>query len=132
MEPRFEQLFILALFVGLALLDMLLRWARRKARPEEQELEEGEDERLLVAELETRRRGPAWTDHEVVAVPAPPRPRPSTVHVLPSRKSATPGPRRCGRTRHWLNNPNTARHGMILMTVLGPCRGMEPPQGQDG
>ncbi|HEU4370939.1 MAG TPA: hypothetical protein VFV05_22180 [Methylomirabilota bacterium] len=108
-----EQLFFIALFVAIAIFNLL-----RQAR--------------------SRRRAPDDTDGAPPAEPGPARIPPRVVIArppspvvtrrpaadLPGATAAPPERRRRGRRR--LRNRRDARRGIVLITVLGPCRGLEP------
>lgn len=147
MERGFEQLFILVLIVVATLVDLLVRWIRRKTgasapspRSEEPVLVEAEEPDLFEPTYPEATEAPAPAPSPPVT---PPAPAPARV-VAPDRApvSRTPppestdrvrglgplraaGPRR--RTRQRLvAGPADARRAMVLLAVLGPCRGLEP------
>ncbi|MCC6717348.1 MAG: hypothetical protein IT555_05645 [Acetobacteraceae bacterium] len=74
-----------------------------------------------------RRRRARLLAHETAAArkigPPPPRPAPPRAPpaVAPQHPARAPAPR-----RHFATLAE-ARRGIVLMTVLGPCRALEPP-----
>lgn len=148
MERGFEQLFILVLIIVATLVDLLVRWIKRKtgastppARSEEPVLVEEEESDLFELELPR--------DVEAPAPPAPPpvkHPAPAAARVAaPAREpiGRTPPPEstapvrglgalrptepRRRRARHrLLAGGADARRAMVLLAVLGPCRGLAP------
>lgn len=137
MERGLEQLLLPALIVLAALLDLLVRWAKRKVRKDQpEEVAHVEAETVLLehedAATELPEAAPVEVPPEPVAVlvrapriQPPPAPRlarqasPSPPPTLPART------RRRKRGRGWLKHPLDARHGIVLMTILGPCRGWQ-------
>jgi hypothetical protein len=109
-----EQLFILMMF-GLVLLinliaRLLRRWIGREAP------REVEPERIPIPP--DRRRQPS------PAVPQRRAPTRELRATLPSALTAS-APR---RRRHWpLRSRREVRRAIVLMTILGPCRALEPP-----
>jgi hypothetical protein len=98
-----EQLLLLAAILLLALLDLIARAVRKsQAGQVPQDAEPGSGP---IAEV------PRPEEFPVPARPAPPRaPLPAPVR-RPARPSLGPG---------------DARRGIVLMTILGPCRGLDP------
>jgi hypothetical protein len=147
MERGFEQLFILAVIIFAGLVEAIVRRQREKAgkdrrkdRPPVErdvaevteatevadvaDLADEEDALDLVeaddAELSGRRP---------VAPQLPPPPRPPAATMPSPRRSPPPPlrPRRRQRVRRWLTHPLDARSGIVLMAILGPCRGLQAP-----
>jgi hypothetical protein len=124
MERGFEQFFIFALVLFAALVDLIVRSVRSKTRRDQRAdvagvEEAGVDEELvLLAEADTE-----LSEEEPAEPRLPPPP-------LPSPGSSPPmavRPRRRHRARRWLKHPLDARRGIVMMTILGPCRGLQPP-----
>ena len=108
LEP-FIYLFVLLLLTAMVLVG---RWLNEQVR-EEINL------RGLFESEETPAEG-----RELIAA-EPPIPATSQA-IAPS--SRTPGPSdRQMRLQMALHNKQDLRQGIILMTVLGPCRALEPP-----
>ena len=139
-DLSFEQLFILAVLLVAGLVNLVLDWLRargRTAQPQHPEQNVAiEEEELDLSEVfwpERTAEMPAEREPARVPVP-PPRPLPPVVApaspprapVKPPRAPSRPTQRR--RLRHRMD-PHEARRGVVLMTILGPCRGMEPPAG---
>jgi len=114
-----EQLILLALFVLVPLVNLLARWVRRRTEPGERPPEEAKQEPEPVPfRLPPR-----------ILVPTPVEPR----RVEPPRPAAPtppPGLRRRGPMLQ-LSGPADVRRAVMLMAVLGPCRGLESP-GAEG
>lgn len=147
MEGRFEQLVIFVVVIAFALFDLLLRWAKRREQ-QQPGLPEEEDDGELAFEDETageiemaEAAGEVYSEHEepqAVHKPAPPLPpivAPPVARVpaqaahswVPVRAAAPPPSRaeRPPRRKHRALGPGAARRGIVLMTVLGPCRAQE-------
>ena len=147
MEGAFEQLIVIAAIILLGVFDRLVRWLKSRQQKdtpvdasrydenpklveEEADFElpvDGElpsDIELSGEELVER----ALSGEELVErrVP-PPLPLPPPVPVISRRPAPPPpiGPRRV--SRRLLTDPLDARRGIVMMTILGPCRGLEPP-----
>lgn len=123
MERGFEQLFVLAAILLAAMVDLFVRWQRGKTRRDQPADDAGvEEDMVFVEEADTE-----LPEQEPVEpqLPAPARARP------PAPRPSPPPP--VGRGRHhahrWLKHPIEPRRGIVLMTILGPCRGLEPPHG---
>lgn len=126
-ERGFEQLFLFVAILIAALIDLSVRWLKRK-QGSPQVPEEFEDEILI----DERDEG-GWLEVREIKprpLPAPATPTPGT-SALPAFKSLKPRtPRARARRepiRHWLRHSSQARRGIILMEILGPCRGLERP-----
>jgi len=112
-----SELLVYGLIIaGFLLFNYLAQKLAKKAR-EQQEAAEREAADALPEEPEEELDDP-WGRRHATAVQLPePRPAPR-VAAPPGRRAAT---RRLFRTRQDL------RHAIVLMTVLGPCRALEPP-----
>jgi hypothetical protein len=142
-----DQLVLIALVLAAALVDLFVRWARRKMQPPGQgpaepreeepppELEWFEDEaaaaerELREAERAAQQRAARQRELQQRAVEPPVQPAraPALEEVMVRRPAvpATVAKRRRARARRWIAGPSSARRGIVLMTVLGPCRGLE-------
>jgi hypothetical protein len=143
---RLEQFVLLAVVLLAALADYIARARRRHREESGQDSEvaqttvadEYESEWIESEPLEPdfERERSRWEEIAEVLPPAlpvpeqrrpvPPRPPPP----LPAPPPPTSARRRRAQRRHrWLTNTRDARRGMVMMTILGPCRGLEPPAG---
>lgn len=117
-ELNFGRIIILVGFIVL----LLIRFLRQRARlrPQRQVPDE------MVAEPSDAR--PPRQVHP--PSPPPPAPQRSRGRVAPSRVPDTaPALGESHFIRNaLLENPQDARRGMILMTLLGPCRALDPPE----
>jgi hypothetical protein len=124
-----EQLIFIAVFVLVALFN-LIRQARRQRRPEGETAD-----------------GPPPVEEERAPPPrrvviAPPVPRPAgapqvrfTGREYRPAAVARPAPARAARRgpgRRLFSHRGDARRGIVLITVLGPCRGLESPSAATG
>lgn len=132
MEVRLEQLVILALVVVVTLADLFLRWVRRKAGTDGRgDSADIEGELVFDEEADGEVRGPVWRAPEIrpaqalPPTPSPRQPPPAPIRFSPVMQPVTPGPSRRGGARRWLRDSGEAKRGIVLMAVLGPCRGME-------
>jgi hypothetical protein len=111
---RPEQLILLLVFLLVPLFNLLVRWLQRRARGQ---------------------RGPEPVVREERAPTAmPPRVRvikpalaDETLHREAAPRKASPGPRPVHRRRAPLGGRVAARRAVVVMTILGPCRGLEEP-----
>jgi hypothetical protein len=79
---------------------------------------------------------PQWSDvvrTELprVAAPAAQRiayPAPPAVRFGATDRPRLPRP--TPRSARWVRDPAAARRGIVMMEILGPCRGLEPPRGE--
>ena len=114
-----ELLFYGVLIAGFLLFNYVTQQLAKKARQAEEEAaalqpppDEGPPEDLWG-------RGPA----------APPRAPEPASPALPERRAAAPEPRRSRKAAELLFRTRTdLRHAVVLMTVLGPCRALDPPK----
>lgn len=125
MDRGLDQLLLFALVLIAGIFDLLMRWARRRrGTPSEAE---GEGE-IVVAEsdsgeyLEVRRIEPPPSPPVSRPGPMPSKPAPPR----PGRPVAKRAQRPARERRHqWLRNQSDARRAIVLMEILGPCRGLE-------
>jgi hypothetical protein len=106
-----EQFVLLLVFLAAVLLNLVIEAYRRRLR------RPAAPPREPVAE----RVGAPAPPPPAVTIPPPPRPRPRPMAPAPSPPRALGAPRR----RRLLAGPSDARRAMILMAILGPCRGLE-------
>jgi len=106
MDRGFEQLVILVAIIVAGIADLIVRWMRRKA---------GKDQPPVVADVPVEPQLP------------PPEPAPVSVSFPPRSPSLPVRRRRRHRAHRWLTHPLDARSGIVLMAILGPCRGLQAP-----
>jgi len=115
---RLEQLLLLLVFVLVPLINLLVRWLRRRAR-----------EQQHPAPAESRAAEPVARE-ERSPVPVPPR-VPVIEPVLPREgpRKAPPAspPRPVLRPAGSLGGRLAVRRAVVAMTILGPCRALEEP-----
>ena len=133
MERGIEQLFILALIVLATLIDLFARWLRRKQGKDQPA--QVDEEPVFVEADDRERRARTRVEPELPPMMQP-SVRASIVPSPPAQRSTQPRtmvrPRRRDRARRWLTHPVDARRGIVLMAILGPCRGVDAPyQGRD-
>ena len=138
MEFNFEQLYVVLLIILFSLADLFMRWVRRKYRqatpeeveqeavPIEQQAPSIEEEAASIEGMSSIEEGVASIEVEEPARTRPLPTRPPVATPPPPAPSPSPRARRtgAGRGTRWLA-PGDARRGIVLMTVLGPCRGLE-------
>lgn len=138
-DGNFEQLIILVVVMLAWLVNFVLDQVRTRRRPVPPQ---DRDENLVVEEEEI---DPAEAMRPQVVVPPPlpdsrevsPKPSPRQAPVplaIPSvrpRVAPRQSPARSPESRRLRRRIDLleARRGVVLMTVLGPCRGVEPPAG---
>ena len=71
-------------------------------------------------------RTEALDEDDEVAVVVRPTPRPRPTAAAPPRTLAPPARRQRPRLRDFARDPDAVRRGIVLMTVLGPCRANAP------
>jgi hypothetical protein len=138
-DGNFEQVIILVVVMLAWLVNFVLDQVRTRRRPVPQQ---DRDENLVVEEEEidpaeaTRPQvvvsSPLPDSRGVLPEPSPrqalaPRPISSVQPRVPPRQSPARSPE-SRRLRRRID-PLEARRGVVLMTILGPCRGVEPPAG---
>jgi hypothetical protein len=115
-------LVILAVIFA-SLLGMVLPWLRRLRR------RLGERRRMQVAQevwhAASRSLQRPTADEAPVTIVVP-----ENAFVVPeSALSVPPRPSTHNRSRWPVENLREARRGIVLITLLGACRGLEPPDG---
>lgn len=143
MEGRFEQLIVLVVVIAFSLVDLLLRWAKRRAKQRQAEKPEEDGGELAfeeeVEDFETPgevvlERAEPWA----AGAPSPPLPTgtPPSAELVPPRAAPSRAPvgtlaplphlaKHPCRRKRWALGPGDAGRGIVLMTVLGPCRAQE-------
>jgi len=107
-----EPFVYLSVFLFLALLTVFGRWLNKKIREE-----------INLRDL----FGPTEPSEEPQGLQIPETLPPSRREAIP-RPSRPLGPRhRRAQLKRSLHNTRDLRQGIVLMTVLGPCRALEPP-----
>ena len=138
-DGNFEQLIILVVVMLAWLVNFVLDQVRTRRRPVPPQ---DRDENLVVEEDEID-PAEATPPQVVVSPPLPdsrgvlpepshrqalaPRAIPSVQPRVPPRQTPPRSPE-SPRLRRRID-PLEARRGVVLMTILGPCRGVEPPAG---
>ena len=112
---RGSELLIALVVILMAALDLLVRWLKGKMQHDQPAGAAGVEE----ADTELLERPPAKPQLPPAAPPPPPS--------QPPGSPPTARPRRPRPARRWLNDPIDARRGIVLMTILGPCRGLQAP-----
>ena len=115
---RPEQLLLLLVFVLVPLINLLVRWLRRRA---------GEQQRPVPAEP---RAAEPVAREERPPVPVPPRVRviePALPREGPREAPPAPPLRPVIRRAGPLGGRLAVRRAVVAMTILGPCRGLEEP-----
>jgi hypothetical protein len=133
MERGFEQLFIIAAVILAGVFDLLVRWRKSRQRKDAPADASRYDQNPVLVEEEADSGLPSdieLSGEELVerGVP-PPLPPPARVPVV-SRRPAPPPIRPRRVSRRLLVNPLDARRGIVMMTILGPCRGLERPDSE--
>src|ERR671919_541164 len=109
----FGQILLLILFILVPLINFVMRRVRKR-------LEDQIPEEEFVTQIR----------RQAQATPAPlPTPRASRnrVRELQAPIVLTPLARSHFTKRSLLGTPRDVRRGIILMTILGPCRAFDPP-----
>jgi len=115
---RPEQILLLLLFVLVPLINLLVRWLRRRAS----ELQRPVPAEPRAAEPVAREERPP--------VPVPPRVRviePALPREGPREAPPAPPLRPVIRRAGSLGGRLAVRRAVVAMTILGPCRGLEEP-----
>ena len=137
MEQVFEQLLVIAAIILAGLYNLLVRSLKSRQRKDAPVDATRFDENPVLVEEEADFELPADvelpSDIELpgeelierrVTLPLPPPPPVPVVFWRP----APPPPIRPRRvSRRLLTDPLDARRGIVMMTILGPCRGLESP-----
>ena len=111
-----KQILILAVFVLVPLLNVLVRMLRRRlAAPAPQQSEPQAPETPARVRTLSSPRGPRRGEAGGIL---PSVPQPPLAEVLWTRR----------RPKVRIGSEREVRRGIVLMAVLGPCRGLEPPR----
>ena len=98
-------------------------------RLEEERAEQQQTEQRRLEQRAERQRLERKPEPVPAELPPPPIRAPALEEIVvrrPAREAAPPPPsRRRARARRWVTGPSSARQGIVLMTILGPCRGLE-------
>ena len=119
MERGFEQFFVLAAILLAAVVNLLVRGRRKTREDQPADVAGVEEEVVLVEEPNTEL---------LEQGPVEPQLPPAAAVPLPSPRPSPPTPAR--PRRRWLKHPSDARRGIILMVILGPCRGLQAPHSE--
>ena len=111
--PTLEQIVLLIVFILLPLLNFVIQRIQRRRKRQTPEKEP-------VAQI--RRQAQATP-----APPPTPRASRSRVHGPQAPTISTPISVSHVTERSLLGTSRDVRRGMILMTILGPCRAFDPP-----
>jgi hypothetical protein len=128
MERGLEQLIIIVAIILAGVLDLILRWLKGRQR-KDQPVDAGADDEQVVLleeadiELPADIQLPEEAMVERRLTPPPPPPPPAPAPPPPPLPAIRP--RRVAR--RLLPHPLDARRGIVMMTVLGPCRGLQRP-----
>jgi hypothetical protein len=107
------QILLLLFFIALPLLNFLLQRARKRRRDHRIPQEKPVEQMLRQA--------------QTTPTPRPtPRAAGDRVHRSPAR-TVTPLANDQITKRSLLGTPRDARRGIVIMTLLGPCRAFDPP-----
>ena len=136
MERGFDQLVIVLLVVLATLLDLVLRWIKKRTRHDESPVHR--DETVAAEDAEAEPWESEWQPLPEAPLPeAPPRealppeaPPPEVPpqeapgrEVPPWREPAREVPR---LRRPLFERAGDARRAIVVMAVLGPCRALDP------
>jgi hypothetical protein len=150
MNPSFDQLVIVVLVILATLLDLVLRWTKKRTRNDESPVHHDETVAAEQAEAEPWESewqqplpeaplpetwSPEAPPPEAPPPEAPPPEAPppeAPPPITPGRAPARPRTRMlpAGEVprlrRRLLERPGDARRAIVLMAVLGPCRALDP------
>ncbi|MGE0866031.1 MAG: hypothetical protein AB7P34_19185 [Vicinamibacterales bacterium] len=120
-----ESLLLLALFLLLPLVEQLVKFVRRRA--EAAPAASGPPPAPVMAgppPVEETARRPLRVG------PRPSAPLPTSRPLAPPAVPPPGAPRR--GAKRWLHSRTGLRRAVVLMTILGPCRALEPDSFQQG
>ena len=106
-----EPFVYLTVFLFLALLTYFVRWLNEKIQAE-----------INLKDL----FGPSEKPDELLDFETPEAPTPSREGPVSTLSRSTSSRKRRARLKISLHNKRDLRQGIVLMTVLGPCRALEP------
>lgn len=110
-----EQWLFFAIFIAVGLFNLLGRWLKRRMEEQARQNAPAEPRVERFPEIEIREM-PAPR-----RMPAPPPPEP----VAPAVPARRPAVREVARVPTRLGGRTDLRRAIVLMSVLGPCRGLE-------
>lgn len=108
----FDRLLLLLLFILLPVLNWLLGQVLKRRLPQPRSEQQPQPPLPIVVQRRTPITGKPTQRERTASPPL----------VAPQR------PRRASALRSLLQRKPEIRRGIILMTVLGPCRALEPPE----
>ena len=108
-----EPFVYLTIFLFLTLLTLAARWLNQKIREE-----------INLRDL----FGPSEKPGELLDLEAPEAPTPSRKEPISTLSRSMSPHKRRSSLKISLHNKNDLRQGIVLMTVLGPCRALEHEQ----
>jgi hypothetical protein len=108
-----EPFVYLTVFLFLALLTYFVRWLNEKIQAE-----------INLKDL----FGPSEKPDELPDLETPEASTPSREKPISTLSRSTSASKRRARLEISLHNKRDLRHGIVLMTILGPCRALEPQQ----
>ena len=136
-----EQLIFVAIFLLAGLGDLLIRWLRKKEGGRDPK---SRDELVILEDAEAvpDEEEEVWFEPRPMERPPepvkaePPLIRALSLEEIAARHVAVPAvqsravrtaplPARRARPRRWIAGPVSARQGIVAMTILGRCRGLE-------
>jgi hypothetical protein len=150
-----EQLIVVLMVLAFSVGDIVVRWLKKRAEgnpppgvpqrrnePVDVLDEEAEEEpdwfEVLRQQQESEREPMIVFPREEAPAPPPPPPEEAPRRLVPVESTQparglpsggvpqpTPVARRVVPVRSWLRSPTDARKGIVLLHVLGPCRGLE-------
>jgi hypothetical protein len=112
---RLEQILIVLLLFGFLLIPVLVEWFKRRQQQASREVKPTVPPAPVRAPVSPRAVGPLRPRVE-------PRGAPLPMDASPRGRSP--------RARVYVGNRREVRRGIVLMTILGPCRALEPPHPQ--
>ena len=118
-----EQLLLIAIFLLVGLVNMLVRWLRRRAETPGPEARPQPGPEPVLERAPSRRRELPPAARVIVPAPPPEAPVPATRRMR--SPAAAPPPRPRPRAHRRLGSRADVRRAIVTMTVLGPCRARE-------
>ena len=120
MERGLEQLLVIAAIILAGVFEVLVRWVKSLQRKDAPVDASRYDENPVLVDEDA--------DFELPADVELPTDIKLTGEELVERAPPPSRPRRV--SRRLLASPLDARRGIIMMTILGPCRGLERPDSE--
>lgn len=148
MDRGFEQFILAAIILLAGLVDWVVRSLKNRSASQEGQptiqhgeadiVPEGNDDERWSDPRDAEWEPPVRPIPERPAAPVPSRPLPATVAVFTvpqtppqpaaARPVLTAAPARRQRRNRWVNDAGDARRGIVLLEILKPCKGLEPPR----